>query len=392
MRRLAWAALMALAVSTAQSVSVVDAQQARPVVNVALRPVYPVGADLEGTAATSANVAVGDVNGDGHLDVVLAKGRHWPLVDRVLLGDGKGGFPSAHDLSSTADRTYSGRLADLDGDGDLDVVVSNDLPDAKVVYLNDGKGRFERGSVYGRPEWSTRNVSIADMDLDGMPDIVVANRTGPHKGANYICLNRGGGTFDGNCTAFSDESATTVTPADMNGDGKLDIVVPHRDGGQSHVYVRATATGVFEFRRVPFGPADSNIRAAEVADIDGDRRLDIVAIDERTGIWVFRQSGDGAFSAGESLQILAKTPYALAVHDLDGDQRVDLIVGYVQAPSAVFYNEGPGKPFTIARFGDGKGTVYGFAVADLNKDRLLDIAAARSEATNVLYIATVPKP
>ena len=43
---------------------------------------------LETTAATSANVAIGDVNGDGNLDLVLAKGRHWPLVDRVLLGDG----------------------------------------------------------------------------------------------------------------------------------------------------------------------------------------------------------------------------------------------------------------------------------------------------------------
>ena len=53
---------------------------------------------LEATSETSANVHVGDVNGDGRLDIVLAKGRHWGLVDRVLLGDGRGSFPTAYDL------------------------------------------------------------------------------------------------------------------------------------------------------------------------------------------------------------------------------------------------------------------------------------------------------
>jgi hypothetical protein len=99
---------------------------------------------LETTSETSANVSFGDLDGDGHLDVVLAKGRHWPLVDRVLLGDGRGGIRSAHDLGAASDRSYSGRLADMNGDGSLDVVISNDTPDAKLVYLNDGKGRSNR--------------------------------------------------------------------------------------------------------------------------------------------------------------------------------------------------------------------------------------------------------
>src|SRR4051794_14289546 len=55
-------------------------------------PTYDSTVLLESTSETSANVSAGDVNGDGYLDLVLAKGRHWPLVDRVLLGDGKGGF------------------------------------------------------------------------------------------------------------------------------------------------------------------------------------------------------------------------------------------------------------------------------------------------------------
>src|SRR5687767_14156965 len=196
---------------------------------------------LETTAETSANVGIGDVNGDGHLDIVLAKGRHWPLVDRVLLGDGRGSFPRAYDLGRTADRSYSGRLVDIDADGDLDVVISNDTPDPKLVHVNDGTGRFRVGSAVGRAEWPTRNAAVADIDGDSLPDIILANRTGRAGGPNYICLNRGGGRFADDCVAFAQESATTITTADFNGDGRVDLAVPHRDVGQSHVYIQDAA-------------------------------------------------------------------------------------------------------------------------------------------------------
>src|SRR3989449_9593159 len=209
---------------------------------------------LETTSETSANVSIGDLNGDGNLDILLVKGRHWPLISRVLLGDGKGHFPIGYNLSETPYRSYSGHLVDIDGDGDLDVVLSNDTPDPKVIYLNDGKGHFHLGSSYGRTEWETRNVSVADLNGDGQPDIIVANRS--DHGANYICLNQGKGRFDPDCIAFSHESATTITPADFNHDGLLDLAVPNRDGGQSYVYMAGPNATFTSLKRIPFGPPD----------------------------------------------------------------------------------------------------------------------------------------
>ena len=86
---------------------------------------------LEEKGETSAGVNVGDLNGDGLLDIVLGKGRHWPLYNRVLLNDGTGGF-TASNLGTAPDRTYSAALADIDRDGDLDIIVSNDAPDPQA--------------------------------------------------------------------------------------------------------------------------------------------------------------------------------------------------------------------------------------------------------------------
>ncbi len=350
---------------------------------------------LETTAETSANASIGDVNGDGKPDIVLAKGRHWPLVDRVLIGDGKGGFAPARDLGTASDRSYAARLVDLDRDGDLDVVLSNDRPDPSLVYLNDGTGRFTVGSSFGKAEWPTRNASVADVDGDGLPDIVVANRYGKNPGGNYLCLNRGAGRFDDQCLRFSRESATTITPADVNRDGRVDLIVPHRDGGQSMVYLQQARTGPGAepvFTGVPFGPADAAIRASESGDFNGDGMLDLVAIDEANGVSLYAGARDGGFATGVSLGREQTAPYALAVGDLNADGLTDIVVGYVEAESVAYIRTG--TTFARVRFGDGRGTVYGFAIGDVNGDGQVDIAAGRSEAPNVLYFGqrSAPKP
>ena len=141
---------------------------------------------LEGKSDTTANVSFGDLDGDGHLDILLVKGRHWPITDLVLLGDGKGNVRKKYNLGTVSDRSYTGAVADFNGDSFPDIAISNDYPDAKLVYFNDGRGSFTLASEFGLPQWLTRNISIADINRDGMPDIILANRG---ETSNRICLN-----------------------------------------------------------------------------------------------------------------------------------------------------------------------------------------------------------
>lgn len=335
---------------------------------------------LETTAEDSANVSMGDLDGDGDLDLVLAKGRHTPILDRVLLNDGKGGFV-ASDLGPTADRTYTAALADLDGDGDLDVVTSNDRPDKKLVYLNNGKGQFTAAGSWGMPQWSTRNAALADLNGDSKADVIAANRME----ASFVCLNDGKGRFVSDCIRIPAESATSIVPGDFDADGFIDLAVPSRDGGQSRVYFNDGKAGFA--RTLPFGPPDSAARVGAAADFNADGALDLAVGDERAAsMVVYVNDGKGRLTAGFHVADKARTPYAIAAGDLNGDDRPDIVFGYTSGPHSVFFNDGTGRRFTEVRFGDEKGSAYGFALGDVNGDGLADIAMARSGAPNVLYL------
>jgi hypothetical protein len=357
---------------------------------------------LEDKGETSASVSVGDLNGDGRLDIVLAKGRHWPLHSRVLLNEGKGSF-SASNLGTTPARTYSAALADVDGDGHLDIVVSNDAPDRKLVYRNDGKGHFTEIGTFGDPNWTTRYVTLADLNGDGFPDIIAANRGDfPDVGAanpetqshnpvpSFVCLNDGKGHFPA-CQSLPTESATSIVAADFDADGAIDLFVPHRDGGQSVIFWN-DGKGHFP-TSTKVGPSAAWIRIGAAADFDGDGRLDLAIIDEqKQGAFVMFNHGGRKFGDPAELPGPRRVPYALAVADLNRDGQPDIIVGWVNLPGSVYYNTGPGHTFHEVSWNDGKGVVYAMSFADFNGDGWPDIVAARSNAPNGIWFSTPPVP
>jgi len=291
-------------------------------------------------------------------------------------------------LEENPDTTANASFGDFDGDGFPDIAVSNDKPDRKLIYFNDGKGNFTVGSEFGLPQWPTRNLSIADINEDGLPDLILANR-GRAPTSNYVCLNLGKGKFNADCIPFAPYPSTTITPADLNKDGFIDLVVPHRNGGQGYVYLGSADMTFSDTHRIPFGLSDAIIRMAAVADFNGDNLPDIVVIDETNGVDLYFGQKDLTFSARTSLADSKIVPHALAIADLNNDNKVDVIVGYVKAPSTVFFNAGTGSDFTSVSFGDSKGSVYGFAVDDFNEDGIPDIIAARSGAITALYFGSI---
>lgn len=339
--------------------------------------------DLEGSAETSANASLGDLDNDGDLDIVLAKGRHWPLQNRVLFNDGKGSF-DAQDLGTVPDRSYAAALGDLDGDRDLDIVVSNDNPDDKKVYRNEGNGRFVLAGTWGEPSWNTRNIVLGDLNGDHHLDLVVANR----KSLSYILVNDGYGNFQRNrWIAIPSVSATTIVAADFNGDGLLDLAVPHRDGGFSRVLFN---DGTMSFRTTStFGPKVSSTRACAAGDLNRDGATDLIVGDDQYGTSILLNDGHGNFSEAIPVGQPKLVAYAIATGDMNQDQHLDLIVGYASGGSMVYLNDGTGVRFEELAIGDGQGSVYGIAIGDLNSDGRNDIVQARSDATNSIFFNQV---
>jgi outer membrane protein assembly factor BamB len=143
--------------------------------------------------------------------------------------------------------------------------------------------------------------------------------------------------------------------------------------------------------RRPIGPPVSGTRAVALGDLDGDGRLDVILGDEDAGgARVYLNGGGAAFSSSFALGANAGLVYSIAVADLDGDGDRDVVFGNRGAPGAVLTNDGTGRAFDLRRFGDGQGAVYGLAIGDVDGDDNLDIVAARSGAPNTLYRSGVP--
>ncbi len=246
-------------------------------------------------------VAVADVNGDGKLDLVVANrcidnGCLVEAVVAVLLGNGDGTFQAAVTYNSGGLFTVSVAVADVNGDGKPDLVVGNDCADPSCdgsvgVLLGNGDGTFQPAVTYPTGGVSASAVAVADVNGDGKPDVLVATndlKKYTWGGAIGVLLGNGDGTFRPAVTYSSGGIAPArLTVADVNGDGRPDLVVENIEccrqfGGVLGVLL-GNGDGTFQPVVTYLQGADGMGTSVAVGDVNGDGKLDAVATDSCGG-------------------------------------------------------------------------------------------------------------
>lgn len=331
----------------------------------------------------SMDVASGDLDGDGDHDLVIASEFRQNLL---LLNDGNGKF-----TNGTAGRLPAKRhdsedivLADLDKDGDLDIIFVSEDDQVHEYYLNDGKANFTDVSARLNFQSTANAVIEGDFDKDGDIDIIIGNA-----GQDIYLANDGKGNFkDETALRLPQDQRTTqdIETADIDRDGDLDLIIGNEDGNQLYLndgkgkFTDATKD------RLPPPDGSEETRKVELADIDGDGDADILFCNVN-----FRQTmnpanrilvnnGKGFFTDQTSTRYNGRNDLHTAdacFTDLNGDQLPDIIVanifgGYQQ----VFINDGKGS-FNERTTDYFKGNVTSEAIAveagDWNKDGITDL-------------------
>jgi hypothetical protein len=326
----------------------------------------------------SVSVAVADLNGDGKPDLVVANPCTSQFFDcpnggsvTILLGHGDGTFQSGTAYDSGGTYASSVAVADFDGDGNLDVVVSN-LYSANVgVLRGNGDGTLQPVVTYASRGYLAAFVATADVNGDGKPDIVVANETGLGPGVISVLLGNGDGTFQSAVTYYSGgKDPDWIAIVDVNHDGQPDLVVSNlctftgraNCGGSFPGEVGVllgNGDGTFQ-PAVSYSSGGNFATSLAVADIDGDGNLDVVVGNLNSStVGVLQGNGDGTFQQATVFKA-GGHPVALAVGDLNRDGRPDIVSGvYSPAAAAVLLNETGAQPTATALASNLNPAIYG---------------------------------
>jgi len=220
-------------------------------------------------------VALGDFNGDGKLDLAVSIGNPGgmgPGIVSIFLGNGDGTFQAALNYVAGSD-PYAVAVGDFNGDGRLDLVVTDTLGNNVGVLLGNGDGTFQPALDFG-VGGSPISVVVADFNGDGILDLAVASLDDLDVS---VLLGNGDGTFQSAVNYGTGLGSWGLVAGDFNGDGKLDLALP--DFGQSIGILLGNGDGTFQ--PVMFQPIMDPVTGSSVGlaagDFDGQGRLDLAA-------------------------------------------------------------------------------------------------------------------
>jgi len=311
-------------------------------------------------------IALGDLDGDGDLDAVIDV----TGAGVVGLNDGNGKFIYRRRYLHANDSgayTFSPALGDLDGDGDLDLVLGGCCgatrsppgqepalhPSFNMVWLNDGHGQFlDTGQRLGL--LGTESVALGDLDGDGDLDIFDANAGSLVDGTgepercqpNVVWLNNGRGQFTDSGQRLGEGESRAVALGDLDGDGDLDAFVANRfanrvwlNDGLGHFSASERALAHGSTQLVPPG-------VAMLGDLDGDGDLDAFSAGRGFAeVWL-NQGGAQSSTAGgfeRSQRFSHSIWFASTLGDVDGDGDLDLFAGLLERATRVWLNDGTGR-------------------------------------------------
>jgi hypothetical protein len=323
-------------------------------------------------------VAVADVNGDGRADLVTANLGSGTVS--VLLGNGNGTFQSA--VNFAVGNFPSGvAVADVNGDGRADLVVANQNSNNVSVLLGNGNGTFQTAQNFATG-YAPVLVAVADVNGDGRPDLVVTNAT---SNTVSVLLGNGNGTFQSAVNFTVGSTPLAVAVADVNGDGRPDLVVANRGpfGTPGNTVSVLLGNGNGTFQSAVNYTVGSFPDAVAVADVNGDGRPDLVVANELSStVSVLLGNGNGTFQSAVNFAV-GSDPTSVAVADVNGDGHPDLVVANLGPNSvSVLLGNGNGTFKAAQNFATGSSPTA-VAVADVNGDGLPDLVTANYDSNSV---------